>query len=65
MTDWHRLFGMALTDLFTNTKYQVELEQDLSIQPQHDPGVQSVALPTVDARTRWLGDFGQAQLVDL
>jgi len=34
MTDWHRLFGLALTDLFTNTKYQVELEKDLSIQQQ-------------------------------
>jgi len=34
MTDWHRLFGLGLTDLFTNTKYQVELEKDLSIQQQ-------------------------------
>ncbi len=34
MTDWHRIFGLALTDLFTNTKYQVELEKDLSIQQQ-------------------------------
>jgi hypothetical protein len=34
MIAWHRLFGLALTDLFTNTKYQVELEKDLSIQQQ-------------------------------
>ena len=34
MIDWHRIFGLALTDLFTNSNYQVELEKDLSIQQQ-------------------------------
>ena len=37
MIDWHRLFGLALTDLFTNTKYQVELEKDLSMVAATDP----------------------------
>jgi hypothetical protein len=34
MIDWHRIFGLALTDLFTNSNYQVELEKDVSIQQQ-------------------------------
>jgi hypothetical protein len=31
---WHRLFGMALTDFFTGTRYKVELEKDLSLKKQ-------------------------------
>jgi len=34
MVDWHRIFGLALTDLFTNSNYQVELEKDVSTQQQ-------------------------------
>jgi hypothetical protein len=34
MTEWHRIFGLALTDLFTNSNYQVELEKDVSTQQQ-------------------------------
>ena len=34
MIDWHRLFGLALTDLFTDSPYQVELEKDLSLRQQ-------------------------------
>ena len=34
MIDWHRLFGMGLTDLFAYTNYKVELEKDLSIKQQ-------------------------------
>ncbi len=34
MINWHRIFGLALTDLFTNSNYQVELEKDVSIQQQ-------------------------------
>jgi len=33
-TDWHRLFGITLTDFFTDTKYTVELEKDLSLKKQ-------------------------------
>ena len=33
--DWHRLFGMALTDYFSDTSYTVELEKDLSLKKQH------------------------------
>jgi hypothetical protein len=31
---WHRLFGLALTDFFTGTRYRVELERDLSLKKQ-------------------------------
>ena len=30
--DWHRLFGLLLTDLFTGSPFVVELERDLSVQ---------------------------------
>lgn len=32
--DWHRLFGMMMTDLFTGAPFAVELERDVSIQQQ-------------------------------
>ena len=31
---WHRLFGIALVDLFLNTPWQVELEKELALQSQ-------------------------------
>ena len=34
MIDWHRLFGLALTDFFTNSPFVVELEKDLSQKRQ-------------------------------
>ena len=34
MVKWHRLFGLGLKDLFTNTPFEVELEIDLSIKQQ-------------------------------
>lgn len=34
MTSWHRLFGLLLTDLFTDSPYVVELEKDLSLKQQ-------------------------------
>jgi hypothetical protein len=34
MIDWHRLFGLALLDLFEGTPYEVELEKDLSVKQQ-------------------------------
>lgn len=34
MINWHRLFGLALTDLFTDSPYIVELEKDLSLRQQ-------------------------------
>ena len=34
MIDWHRLFGLALTDLFEGSPYAVELEKDLSVRQQ-------------------------------
>jgi hypothetical protein len=33
-TQWHRLFGITLTDFFTDTAYTVELEKDLSLKKQ-------------------------------
>jgi hypothetical protein len=32
--DWHRLFGLILTDFFTNSPFEVELEKDLSLRKQ-------------------------------
>jgi len=32
--DWHRLFGLVLTDFFTGSPFIVELEKDLSIKAQ-------------------------------
>ncbi len=34
MIDWHHLFGLGLTDYFTGSCYQVEMEKDLSIKKQ-------------------------------
>ena len=31
---WHRLFGIALTDLFTDTPWHVELEKELALRSQ-------------------------------
>src|ERR1051326_3631925 len=32
--NWHRLFGLVLTDFFTGSPYVVELEKDLALQKQ-------------------------------
>ena len=32
--DWHRLFGLLLTDFFTGTPFTVDVERDLSAQQQ-------------------------------
>jgi len=32
--DWHRHFGLLLTDFFTGSPFVVELEKDLSIKQQ-------------------------------
>ncbi|MGE0084936.1 MAG: hypothetical protein AB7S75_11005 [Desulfococcaceae bacterium] len=34
MIQWHRLFGLTLTDFFTGSSYEVELEKDLSLRQQ-------------------------------
>jgi hypothetical protein len=34
LRDWHRLFGLLLTDLFTDSPFAVEVERDLSVQQQ-------------------------------
>ncbi len=34
MIEWHRLFGLGLTDYFTDSGYEVKLEKDLSIKQQ-------------------------------
>ncbi|NUO79037.1 hypothetical protein HUU05_03095 [candidate division KSB1 bacterium] len=34
MIGWHRLFGLTLTDFFTDTGFHVELEKDLSLKQQ-------------------------------
>jgi hypothetical protein len=32
--DWHRLFGLLLTDFFAGSPFEVELERDLSLRQQ-------------------------------
>src|SRR5712691_11800767 len=32
--NWHRLFGLLLTDFFTGSPFVVELEKDLSVKKQ-------------------------------
>jgi hypothetical protein len=34
LRDWHRLFGLLLTDFFTGSPFAVEMERDLSVQQQ-------------------------------
>ncbi len=34
LRDWHRLFGLLLTDFFTGSPFVVEVEYDLSVQQQ-------------------------------
>jgi hypothetical protein len=34
MVDWHRLFGLLLTDFFTGSPFIVEMEKDLSLKQQ-------------------------------
>src|SRR5438093_10185267 len=34
LRDWHRLFGLLLTDFFSGTPFTVEVERDLSQQQQ-------------------------------
>src|SRR6185369_15326422 len=34
LRDWHRLFGLLLTDFFTGSPFEVEVERDLSVQQQ-------------------------------
>jgi hypothetical protein len=34
MIEWHRLFGLLLTDFFTGSPYVVDFERDLSQQQQ-------------------------------
>ena len=30
LRDWHRLFGLLLTDFFTSSPFRVDVERDLS-----------------------------------
>src|SRR5256714_7041852 len=34
LRDWHRLFGLLLTDFFTDSPFTIEVERDLSQQQQ-------------------------------
>src|SRR5580693_888678 len=34
LRDWHRLFGLLLTDFFTDSPFVVDIERDLSQQQQ-------------------------------
>ncbi len=34
MINWHRLFGIGVSEFFRGTPYHVELEKDLAIKAQ-------------------------------
>jgi hypothetical protein len=34
LRDWHRLFGLLMTDFFSDSPFRVEVERDLSEQQQ-------------------------------
>jgi len=34
LRDWHRIFGLLLTDFFTSSPFRVDVERDLSVQQQ-------------------------------
>src|SRR5207302_5352463 len=34
LREWHRLFGLLLTDFFSDSPFTVEVERDLSVQHQ-------------------------------
>src|SRR5260370_20649386 len=34
LRDWHRLFGLLLTDFFSGSPFVVDVERDLSVQQQ-------------------------------
>ena len=65
LRDWHRLFGLVLTDFFTGSPFEVELERDLSQQQQlldvvivrRRPGRFTRALPD------GLGDLAEHNLI--
>jgi hypothetical protein len=65
LRDWHRLFGLLLTDFFTDSPFVVEVERDLSQQQQfldvvivrRRRGKLSVALPD------GLGDLAEHNLI--
>ena len=44
-TPWHRLFGIALTDLFTGRPWRVELEKELALKSQRLDGLIIERLP--------------------
>jgi hypothetical protein len=65
LRDWHRLFGLLLTDFFTGSPFTVEVERDLSQQQQfldvvivrRGPGNFTGALPD------GLGDLAEHNLI--
>ena len=65
LRDWHRLFGLLLTDFFTGSPFTVEVERDLSEQQQfldvvilrRGPGRFAARLPD---GLWWNGDQRQA-----
>src|SRR3954453_20661268 len=65
LRDWHRLFGLLLTDFFTGSPFVVEVERDLSQQQQlldvvivrRGRGKFAGALPDV------LGDLAEHNLI--
>ena len=52
-TPWHRLFGIALTDLFTGRPWRVELEKELALKGQRPDVLIIERRPSEMARIRY------------
>jgi hypothetical protein len=57
--DWHRLFGLVLTDFFTGSPFVVELEKDLSLK-QHYEGVYACRRGSNEIRVIVVGQLPRA-----
>src|SRR5262245_35510796 len=55
LRDWHRLFGLLLTDFFTGLPFIVEVERDLSEQQQFLDVPDAVGATWSSSASRTLG----------
>ena len=59
LTPWHRLFGIALTDLFTGRPWRVDVEKELALKSQR------LDILIIERRPGAVTDAGPAALADL
>ncbi len=64
LRDWHRLFGLLLTDFFSGSPFAVDIERDLSEQQRFLDVVIIAPRPWAFRRSvaRWNGRAGGTQL---